>query len=432
MMNIAELPKYDVYKDSGNEWLGVIPKDWAFKKFKYLARVKKGKIPKRIVSVDSFNLPPYLSMDYLRGTDAKQFVDDRNAVLVEDGAILLLWDGSNAGEFVLGKWGVVSSTLANVDFFSVNKKFAWYACQLTEMELRSTTVGMGIPHVDGEQLKNSILAIPSPNEQVLIANFLDKKTAQIDDAITIKEQQISLLKERKQIIIQQAVTCGLDPNVPMKDSGVDWIGKIPEHWEVFKLSHIAKIDAGSTPDRSNSKYWNGYIPWIKTGEVKYSKIYETEEYITSTGLKNSSLRLAPVNTLVMAMYGQGVTRGRVAILGVPATYNQACCGMTFKELVSVEYAQYFFMAAYPHIRDDGNESSQMNLSAGYISSLKMCTTSFDEQLVIVKYLDEKIAKIEEAILLQFAQIEKLKEYKTTLINNAVTGKIKISPEMVEQ
>ncbi|ENM2832381.1 restriction endonuclease subunit S [Vibrio cholerae] len=428
MINIAELPKYDVYKDSGNEWLGVIPKDWAFKKFKYLARVKKGKIPKRIVSVDSFNLPPYLSMDYLRGTDAKQFVDDRNAVLVEDGAILLLWDGSNAGEFVLGKWGVVSSTLAHVDFFSVNKKFAWYACQLTEMELRSTTVGMGIPHVDGEQLKNSILAIPSPNEQVLIANFLHKKTTQIDDAIAIKEQQISLLKERKQIIIQQAVTQGLDPNVPMKDSGVDWIGKIPDHWEVRRAKYIFDEVDERSKNGDEELLSVSHMTGVTPRSEKNVSMFMAEDY---TGSKLCIENDLVINIMWAWMGALGVS-DRVGIVspsyGVFRQKLKNTFNPTYLEylLKSVKYVEYYNKVS------TGLHSSRLRFYGHMLFAMKMGYPSYEEQNEIMAYLHEQTKRIDLAIDSQLAQIEKLKEYKTTLINSAVTGKIKITPEMVEQ
>jgi type I restriction enzyme S subunit len=433
MTNIAEMPKYQSYKDSTEGWIGEVPKHWHIRKLKHLFYEKKHRANMnlncgaisfgKVVTKDDEKILQSTKASYQEVLSGEFLINPLN--LNYD--LISLRIALSEIDVVVSAGYIVIKEREALDkgYF----KYFLHRYDVAYMKL----LGSGVRQtISFNHIANSLLVFPPLEEQNLIANFLDQKTAQIDEAIAIKEQQINLLKERKQIIIQQAVTQGLDPNVPMKDSGVEWIGKIPAHWEVFKLSHIAKIDAGSTPDRSNAKYWNGDIPWIKTGEVKYSKIYETEEYITSAGLKNSSLRLAPVNTLVMAMYGQGVTRGRVAILGVPATYNQACCGMTFKELVSVEYAQYFFIAAYPYIRDDGNESSQMNLSAGYISSLKMCATSFYEQLAIVKYLDEKIAKVEEAMLGQQAQIEKLKEYKTTLINSAVTGKIKITPEMVKQ
>ena len=211
----------------------------------------------------------------------------------------------------------------------------------------------------------------------------------------------------------------------MKDSGVEWIGEIPEHWEVKKMFHVAKIDTGATPDRSKATYWGGKIPWVKTGEVNYKTIFETEEYISEAGLKNSATRLAPVGTLLMAMYGQGVTRGRVSLLGIKATYNQACCAMVFRDEIFNEFAFYYFVMAYPFIRDAGNETSQMNISAGYISSLRILRPSIVEQRKIVQFIKEQEFKYNQAINLQQTQIEKLKEYKATLIDSAVTGKIKV-------
>ena len=211
----------------------------------------------------------------------------------------------------------------------------------------------------------------------------------------------------------------------MKDSGVEWIGEIPEGWEVSALSYLAKIDTGSTPDRSRPNYWNGNIPWVKTGEVKYGLITETEEYITEYGLKNSATRLAPKGTILMAMYGQGITRGRVAILGIDATYNQACCAILFNDRIENNFGYYFFVAAYPHVREAGNESSQMNLSSGYISKLKFPIPPKHEQSEIIEHIQIATTKITTAISFKEQEIKKLKEYKATLINSAVTGKIKV-------
>src|SRR5690606_16795049 len=131
-------------------------------------------------------------------------------------------------------------TVAHIIFKDIDKNFAWYHSKVLEIELRNNTIGMGIPHVNGRVLNNSIVVLPPLPEQTAIANFLDDKTVKIDQAIGIKEQQIALLKERKQILIHKAVTRGVRPlsEAEMKDSGVEWIGEIPEHWEVKKLKYI--------------------------------------------------------------------------------------------------------------------------------------------------------------------------------------------------
>lgn len=425
-MNVHQLHKYEAYKDSGADWLGMIPINWTSKKFKYLERVKKGKVPKRIVSENRSGLPPYLSMEYLRGAEANQFVEDRDAIVVSDGSILLLWDGSNAGEFVVGRGGVVSSTLAAIDFFSVDRKFAWYACQVTEIELRSTTVGMGIPHVDGEQLKNSFLAIPSLDEQSLIAKFLDKKTTQIDEAIAIKEQQIVLLKERKQIIIQKAVTQGLDPTVPMKLSGVDWIGEIPKHWEVVRFKNLF------SQSRLPVRIGDGVVTSYRDGQVTLRTNRRLEGY---------------TEAIIEGGY-QGIRKGQLVLNSMDAF--EGAIGVSDSDgKCTPEYvicdpnrggiSQYYFayllreMALGKYIQVICNAVRQRAVRIRYnnLAPRFMVVPPESEQEEIVKFIESEKVKIGDGIDHLQSQIEKLKEYKTTLINSAVTGKIKITPDMVE-
>ncbi|MGB3918298.1 MAG: restriction endonuclease subunit S [Thiothrix litoralis] len=437
-MTLQTLPKYETYKNSGIEWLGEIPDSWELTKLgTCLTPVsKKNRADLPLLSITREQ--GVIERDIEDAESNHNFIPDdlSGYKVLEKGQFgmnkMKAWQGSYG---VSKHTGIISPAYFVFDFAKVIDPifFNWaIRSKLYVSYFGSASDGVRIGQWDlsKSRMKAIPFLLPSPEEQTAIAHFLDQKTAQIDAAIAIKEQQIALLKERKQILIQQAVTQGLDPTVPMKDSGVEWIGEIPAHWNAIKLAYIAKIDAGSTPDRSNAKYWGGDIPWIKTGEVNYSTIFETDEYISKSGLRNSSLRLAPPDTLLMAMYGQGVTRGRVAILGIAATYNQACCGMTFDNSADVNFAQYFFIAAYKYIRDEGNESSQMNLSAGYISSLKMVVPPKEEQTILVKFLNVNSGKIDDAVMLQQQQIEKLREYKTTLINSAVTGKIRVTSEMV--
>lgn len=430
----VQTTEYQAYKDSGFSWIGDVPEHWDVTSLGVCLKAYSEKNRSDLPLLSITRELGVIERDIEDQESNHNFIPDdlSGYKVLKKGQFgmnkMKAWQGSyGVSKFT----GIVSPAYFIFDFIKdIDPDFFNWAIRsklyVSYFGSASDGVRVGQWDLSKTRMKSIPLLIPPRQEQASIVRFLDSKAIQIDEAIAIKQKQIELLKERKQIIIQQVVTQGLNPDVPMKDSGVDWIGEVPAHWRVLKLAHIAKIDAGSTPDRSNSKYWSGNIPWIKTGEVRYSKIYETEEYISVAGLKNSSLRLAPPNTLIMAMYGQGVTRGRVAILGVSATYNQACCGMTFNESINVEFAQYFFMAAYPYIRDEGNESSQMNLSAGYISTLKICAGSLDEQLKIVEYLNQQVVKIEGAMSFEQQQIENLKEYKNTLINSAVTGKIKVA------
>ena len=430
---LAKLPVYDEYKRIRVKWLEEVPSHWDEYPICSKAKLKSitNKVGEDLLSV-------YLDKGVIRFDEVEQkrtnvtSLDLSKYQLVEVGDFVLnnqqAWRGSVG---VSSYRGIVSPAYLVLSLAQdLLPNFANYLFRdggmVSHYLISSKGVGTIQRNLYWPQLKRAPLFIPPVEEQISIANFLEQKTVQIDEAIAIKEKQIALLKERKQIIIQKAVTQGLNPDVPMKDSGVDWVGEIPVHWKCLKVSYMAKVDAGSTPDRGNASYWGGDIPWIKTGEVNYRRIERSEEYISKAGLRCSSLRLAPEGTLLMAMYGQGVTRGRVAILGVPATYNQACCAMTFGDKIKPEYAQYFFMAAYQYIRDGGNESSQMNISAGYISGLKMTVPPINEQEALVSNLNRSLAHFEQAESMQSNQIKKLKEYKATLINSAVTGKIKVA------
>jgi type I restriction enzyme S subunit len=440
---LTAMPKYEAYKDSGVEWLGEIPAHWKVKKLKYESDVVLGKML-CTENKGNYQLKPYLKSKNIQWLNVDtSSVDEMwfspaememyrlrygDLILSEGGEVgkTCIWSGELEECYIQNSAQKVTFSKQN------NSRFFLYLFFIAgKIGLFDSIVNrVSIAHLTRDKLTNIDFVFPPLLEQTAIATYLDRKTAQLDQAVATKEKQIALLKERKQILIQNAVTQGINPDAPTRDSGVEWISEIPAHWEVKKLSHVAQIDSGATPDRSRQDFWNGKIPWVKTGEINYNEILETEEHITESGLRNSSTKLSPKGTLLMAMYGQGITRGRVALLGVPATYNQACCAIQFNKLFMVKFAFYFFIAAYPYIRDDGNETSQMNLSTGYISTLKIVCPPWEEQNTIVTHIETESAKIDRAISLQQQQIDKLKEYKATLINSAVTGKIRV-PALVE-
>jgi type I restriction enzyme S subunit len=283
-----------------------------------------------------------------------------------------------------------------------------------------------MPRATWDFIGNISLPTLPLESQKLIARFLDRKTATIDTLIAKKQRLIQLLEEKRTALINQAVTKGLNPNAPMKDSGIPWIGEIPEHWGIVALGYICSLTSGGTPDRNRPEFWSGDIPWVKTGEINYNYIHQTEEYITEVGLKNSSTKLASKGTLLMAMYGQGVTRGRVAILDIEASFNQACLAIYPHQLIEIKYLYYYFVNAYQHIRDDGNETSQMNLSSGLIGKIKITLPTIEEQRTIASFLDGKVEYIDSLKQKLKNSIEKLQEYRRSLITAAVTGKLEIS------
>lgn len=427
---------YGEYKDSGSEWLEKIPSHWnlfdgkrIFKNRRELALAtdeqlaasqKYGVVPQTLM----MELNDSKVMLALKGTESFRHVEKNDFVISLrsfEGGI----EHSNYDGCVSPAYTVLSATKEiSPCFYRHLFKSRPYisALQATTDSLRD---GKSITF---EQFGAIPLILPSIDEQETIANFLDHETAKIDTLIAKQQQLITLLKEKRQAVISHAVTKGLNPNAPMRDSGVEWLGEVPAHWGVSSIGYHAQISTGATPDRSEQSYWDGDIPWIKTGEVKYDEIFETEEYITESAVLNSSVKISPPGTLLMAMYGQGVTRGRVAILGVAATYNQACAAINADGRFFNQYLRYYFMAAYHAIRDGGNETSQMNLNADIVGKFKVTIPEIHEQHQVVKFLDATLKRFDYLLEKASSAIELIQERRTALISAAVTGKIDLRNE----
>ncbi|ESS73586.1 type I site-specific deoxyribonuclease HsdS [Methyloglobulus morosus KoM1] len=417
-------PRYPSYKDSGVEWLGEVPEHWELKRLKRNLRLLTEKTDRRGSPVALENIESWSGRFIQTETtfEGEGIAFERRDILFGKLRPYLAkaYLAESAGE-AIGDFHVMRPTKGTDSRFSqyqmLNREFIAI--------VDSSTFGAKMPRVSWDFLSNIVLTTPPISEQQTIAAFLDRETAKIDALIAEQQRLIELLKEKRQAVISHAVTKGLNPNAPMKDSGIEWLGEVPEHWGYGALSYLSKIDTGSTPDRGKPEYWNGDIPWLKTGEVNYGLITSAEEYITETGLNNSSARLANEGTLLMAMYGQGVTRGRVAILGIKAAYNQACAAIFLNERLNNEYTQYFFIMAYDFIRDTGNETSQMNLSSGIISKIKVLLPPIREQLEIVGYLKKQTTNLDFLQTEAKTAITLLQERRTALISAAVTGKIDV-------
>ena len=410
------MKRYPKYKDSGIEWLGEVPEGWEVIRLRNTINYKKGKNPTTLFE-DNLNNQylPYLSMDYLRNSgDESHFVEkSKNTVIANDGDILLLWDGSNAGEFIVSKNGAVSSTMAKIfPDKKLDKRFCFFLCKTIELILREHTIGMGIPHVNANILKNIVCPSPLKNEQTAIATFLDHKTAKIDELIKKNETLVELLKEKRQAIISHAVTKGLDPNANMKNSGVEWIGEIPQGWEVKRLKFNLQLLTEKTDRRENPVALENIESWL--GEYK-----ETESEFQGEGVafeKGDILfgKLRPYLAKVWLAYFSGeaigdffVMRPSLDIDGRFAVYQ-----ILNKEFISIVDGSTFG-AKMPRVSWD------------FMANLRLPTPHIVEQHAIADYIGRETGKIDATIQKILSQIATLKEYRQTLISNVVTGKVRV-------
>lgn len=206
-----------------------------------------------------------------------------------------------------------------------------------------------------------------------------------------------------------------------KDSGVQWIGRIPSHWECASISHLTTSRSGGTPDRQKKEYWdNGTINWMSSGEVNKGMVYDTEEFITKLGSLNSSAKPLPKNSVMIALNGQGKTKGMAAVLKIKAACNQSLCAFSCDNRLHYMYLYYNFKSMYKYLRSQAGDDTRDGLAASFVKKQKIPLPPFTEQESIVNYIDKKCAEIDKAIATQQRRIELLQELRQNIITHAVT------------
>ncbi|HFP9384180.1 TPA: restriction endonuclease subunit S [Raoultella planticola] len=427
---MAKYKAYPEYKDSGVEWLGEIPIHWEMLRHKYVAFFTKGKNPTNLLEQPLKNTLPYLSMECFRNNTTDKYALISNDVRIAlEGQPLIIWDGSNAGEFVKGKSGILSSTMAAATLtYPLHPQYYWYLCISIEPEMRKNAVGMGIPHVNGDELKSISFGIPSFCEQKQIAVFLDHETAKIDKLIKKQQQLIELLKEKRQAVISHAVTKGLNPDVPMKDSGVEWLGEVPEHWRVGRIKNYAKIESGHTPSRTKPEYWvSCNIPWVSLNDSKQLKevdyIEDTFYKISELGMANSSAHLLPARAVV---FTRDASIGLSAITTKSMAVSQHLIAWVCDEkFIIPEFLLLVFYAMEKEFERYTFGATIKTIGMDNVRGLKSTFPPVEEQHNLIDWAFNKIEKIKSSISKVEDMLYLLQERRTALISAAVTGKIDV-------
>lgn len=415
-------------KDSGVEWIGEIPEEWELNKISGLYEERNTKVSDtdyRPLSVTKQGIVPQLE-------SAAKSNNGENRKLIKRNDFAINSRSDRRGSCGISEYAGSCSLINIVLKPRGNMNNVYYNHVFKTETFADEFYKWGNGIVDDlwstkwSNMKRIYIMNPSLDEQNRIADFLDRKCAQIDAIIAGQQEIIEKLKLYKQSVITEAVTKGLDPDVPMKDSGIEWIGEIPVHWLAPKIKYMASVTSGGTPDRNRPEYWNGNINWLKTGELKNAEIYGSEEKITEEGLANSSAKIFSENTILMAMYGQGKTRGTTALLKVPCSTNQACAGIRLvNKAFSTGYLWKCLIGAYDSIRGKAEGSGQPNLSGDLISDFNLPMPPLKEQKDICTYIDCKCSYIDSLVLKKQTLIDKLTQYKKSLIYEAVTGKLEV-------
>lgn len=436
---------YELYKYSGLQWIGDIPEHWDRKKIKYTTYVK-GRIGWQGLKSDEFiEEGPYLvtGTDFENGLinwDKCYHISEKRykeapAIHLKENDLLITKDGS------IGKLAMVISNpeqaLLNSGIFVTrplkNEYYSKYLYWVLESNVFKDFItyyetGTTIKHLYQEIFANFSYPFPNKKEQINISNFLDIKCSKIDQVIDLKIQQIETLQHYCQSLITETVSKGLNPNIKMKKSGVEWIGDIPEEWKIEKLKYIGKFYGGGTPSKDIEEYWNGDIPWVSPKDMKVDLINTTEESITEKGLKNSTTLLIK-NKAVLLVVRSGILKRYlpVAINRVPVVLNQDMKAIIPCRKVSVDFLFWYFKGLSNYIlyscKKDGATVDSIELEE--LQKLKIAIPAREEQEHISNYLTKKTTEIDALKEEIKNQIQILKEYRQSLIYEAVTGKIDV-------
>ncbi|MCF8004030.1 MAG: restriction endonuclease subunit S [Chromatiaceae bacterium] len=433
MMTLAAYPSHFEYKPSGYEWVGDVPLNWSVEKL--------GTCLTAVSCKERTDLP-LLSITREEGVIERD-VDDQesNHNFIPDD--LTNYKVLRAGQFGMNKmkaWqgsygisahtGIVSPAYFVFDitrevdpaFFNRALRSKLY---VSYFAAASDGVRIGQWDLSKTRMRQIPVLLPPLPEQRAIASFLDEKCAKIDDAVRIKEAQIALLRERRQILIQQAVTRGLNPDAPMKDSGIDWIGQIPAHWEVTKLKYAADIFRGKFTHRprNDPRLYDGAYPFFQTGDVARAGMFlsEFKQTLNEKGLRVSTL--IPKGTILITI---AANIGDVAILGIDGCFPDSVVGFKPKTMIERDFLYYSMSSMKRVFLDSSIANAQANLNVDRIGVIAFCIPPRNEQAKIVNYIAVADRKIGDGIAIKQDQITALKEYKTCLINAAVTGKIKVA------
>lgn len=415
-MNIAAYPKYESYRDSGVQWLGEIPSNWDVRRFRFLCSIGTGERNTEDKQEDG-QYPFFVRSQTPERIDSYAY---------EGEAILTAGDGAGVGKvyhYVNGKFDFHQRVYKFSDFREVIGRYLYYYLVVNFASVallgtaKSTVDSLRLPLI-----QDFPIAFPKDKiSQSKIVEFLDRKCATINEAVRIKEEQIRLLAERRKILIQQAVTRGLNPNAPMKDSSIDWIGDVPEHWNIEKLgSMLTAVSEKNRPD----------LPLLSITREQGVIERDVEDQDSNHNFIPDDL--SGYKVLREGQFGMNKMKAWQGSYGVSA-HTGIVSPAYFIFDFAREVDPHFFNIAirsklyvsYFGSASDGVRIGQWDLNQSRMRQIPLLLPPLPEQRAIAAFLDRKCATIDEAISLKESQITALREYKTSLINAAVTGKIKV-------
>ena len=421
-------------KESGIEWVGLIPDTWSVIPNKYVMHKEKNLCEKWTgEDVMSLTMNGVIVRD-LQNPTGKMPATFDGYQYIEDGDLLMCLFDIDVTPRCVGKVthnGVTSPAYSNFKVHdNASRDYFYYYYLMVDNTKELLHLAKNLRHsFTEEQLGQLKVPMPPLSEQQAIADYLDETCSQIDEIIAEAKASLDEYKELKQSVIFEAVTKGLDKNVEMKDSGVEWIGEIPVDWNIAKINRVAWTTSGATPLRSKETeyYDNAVIRWVRTLDLNNGHVTDSSEKITETALKNSSCSIMPVKTVCVAMYGGSGTIGKSGILEVECATNQAICSIVSdKKVLNPDYLHYVIMAVRKYwMKYAVGTRKDPNINQQIIAQMRIPIPQLSKQDIIVNHLDKVTDKCDSLISEKESLINDLEAYKKSLIYEVVTGKRRV-------
>ena len=434
---IADLKPYSAMKDSGVGWLGDMPEHWEVRRGKALFHcvdVRSSTGEEELLTVSSEHGVVPRSSATVTMFKAESYVGYK---LCWPGDLVInsLWAWGR-GLGVSRHHGIISSAYGVYRLRSSYTEYSAYVHELVrsapfnwELQVRSKGIWISRLQLTDEAFLGAPFPLPPSQEQAAIVRFLDHAARRIRRYICAKQKLIASLEEQKQAIINRAVTRGLDPNVRLKPSGAEWLGDVPEHWEVRRLKYAVSFTGGGTPSKAAATFWSGHIPWVSPKDMTRAQLNDTADHITNDAVAASATSIvAPGAVLIVVRSGILRRTIPVAINTVPMALNQDMKALRPKD--GIAKSEYLLVLI------QGNESFLLrewtkhgatveSIEHGFLANSRVPLPPLPEQADIVRFLDGATAKMGAAIDRAGRQIHLLREYRTRLIADVVTGKLDV-------
>ena len=450
---IADLGRYSAYKECGVPWLGEVPEHWAIRRLRNSCEMrvsnvdkhrKDDELPVRLCNyMDVYKNDRISSaLSFMRATATAQEIErfrlragdvliTKDSEKWNDIGVPALVDGSE-DDIVSGYHLALLRPIREC----LDGRYLFRALQSPAVAYQLHINANGVTRfgLSHDAIKSLWVPLPPLAEQAAIVRFLDQADRRIRRYIRAKQKLIALLEEHKQAIIHQAVTGQIDvrtgkPHPAYKDSGVEWLEDIPMHWQMRRVGHFSRVGNGSTPARGNHSYWSGgEYPWLNSSSVNQDTIAGADQFVTELALRECHLPLVRPGSVLVGITGQGKTRGMAAVLTIEATINQHMAYITpTTGEVSSNYLQLFLSAAYKELRaiSSASGSTKGALTCEDVRFFKVAIPPIDEQERLVSAVRQDLEHINAGINCARLQIHLMREYRTRLVADVVTGKLDV-------